>query len=140
MSTLISGQVGPLLRDYRADETLSSAQLGRVTTQGMTLLRFYEELDRLEALPREQLPANGVVVAAAQAAGKYFGYNEQTVRIWRTDFEIDGECRFGRDSRGTWPRELLIHEEDLKKKFCKWMRKAAKERRRSAWTRCSITV
>eukprot|EP00964_Phaeocystis_antarctica_P034207 scaffold19434_cov69-Phaeocystis_antarctica.AAC.2 len=48
-------------------------------------------------LPREQLPANGVVVAAAQAAGKYFGYNEHTVRIWRTDFEIDGECRFGRD-------------------------------------------
>ena len=78
-------------------------------------------------LPREQLPANGVVVAAAQAAGKYFGYNEHTVRIWRTDFEIDGECRFGRDSRGTWPRELLIHEENLKKKFNKWMRKAAKE-------------
>eukprot|EP00966_Prymnesium_polylepis_P259271 5988590-Prymnesium_polylepis.1 len=42
-----------------------------------------------------------------------------TLNGWRHNFEVGG--KFAPDGRGKWERELLIHEEDLQRKFHKWM-------------------
>ena len=105
-----------------AQQPVSGKQAGRVTTQCWAVLKVYEEIDRLETAVldgQEQVPLGGVSKGASQAVANYFGIEPGTVSGWRLDFEAGG--RFSLDGRGKWERELLIHEEDLQRKFHKWM-------------------
>ena len=65
------------------------------------------------------MPAGGISKAASRAVGEYFGIDPGTISNWRLDFEAGG--KFAPDGRGKWERELLIHEEDLQRKFHKWL-------------------
>ena len=105
-----------------AQQPVSGKQAGRVTTQCWAVLKVYEEIDRLEAAVldgQKQVPEGGVSKGASQAVANYFGIDPGTVSGWRLDFEAGG--KFAPDGRGKWERELLIHEEDLQRKFHKWM-------------------
>ena len=105
-----------------AQQPVSVKQGVRVGTQCWAVLKTYEEIDRLEAAVldgREQVPPGGISKGASRAVANYFGIDPGTVSAWRHDFEVDG--KFAPDGRGKWERELLIHEEDLQRKFHKWM-------------------
>ena len=91
-TVLLSGQAATLLRGYQEDETITKVQLRKVTTQGWALVKMYEQLDRLEALPRDELPANGVKMAACNLAGAWSHFNGETVRLWSVDFETNDDC------------------------------------------------
>jgi hypothetical protein len=97
------------------------------------VLKVYEEIDRLEAAVldgQKQVPEGGVSKGASQAVANYFGIDPGTVSGWRLDFEAGG--KFAPDGRGKWERELLIHEEDLQRKFHKWMVATARAEELSA--------
>eukprot|EP00966_Prymnesium_polylepis_P018479 425634-Prymnesium_polylepis.1 len=68
---------------------------------------------------REKVPVDGISKAASRAVAEYFGIGPDTVSGWRYDFEVGG--KFAPDGRGKWERKLLIHEENLQRKFHKWM-------------------
>ena len=122
---LIHGTVSDLLDrgDGDAHEPLSAAHLQRLTTQGWALVCMYKELDRLESAVlagQEAAPAGGELAAAAAVAGAEYGFHAETVRGWQLEY-VSNEYKFVADGRGKWKRELLIHEEDLQRKFHKWM-------------------
>lgn len=50
---------------------------------------------------------------------------ESTVRYWHADY-VHNNGVFRPDERGHYTRELLINEEDVKRKFVKWSLRAAK--------------
>ena len=102
---------------------ISAAQTQRLMTQGWSLVCLYKELDRLEAsvaAGTEEVPRSGVLLAAAAKAGEEYGVSTNTVRGWQLEY-VSNEFKFVADGRGHWVRELLIHEEDLQRKFHKWM-------------------
>jgi hypothetical protein len=147
---LLSGNVASLLRPPESDYDdgsagalagkapppppvpITMAQASRVTTQGWAVVRFYEELDAIElgVLDGSRVvPAGGAKQAAAAAGGAFVGASAETVRAWAYDFEpVYGSSAVGftRDQRGQWERELLIHEEHLRRPFHRWMVKEAK--------------
>lgn len=133
---LLSGDVAPLLNRGEGEEAhqpLSPAQTSRLTTQGWALIAMYKELDRLEAAVAaglERVPKGGELRAAAAVAAKEYAIHFETVRSWQLDF-VSNDGRFAPDQRGKWARELLIHEEDLQRKFHKWMIATAKEEKLS---------
>lgn len=128
---LLSGSVATLLgrSEEEAGEPISNAQMQRLTTQGWALVHMYTAMDRIEAAVNsgtQRAPDGGVVLAAAAAAATEFGLHENTVRGWQLEY-ASNDFKFSPDERGKWARELLIHEEDLQRKFHKWMVKTAKD-------------
>ena len=122
---LLNGDIHDLLDESGAEKggLLSRAQTQRLTTQGWALVAFYMEADRLETAVRSgaaKVPTGGVMNAAAQVAAAIYGVNAEAVRCWEREYAKNGGT-FAPDQRGKWARELLIHEEDLKLKFHKWM-------------------
>ena len=147
---------GEQTADGEPDAELSAAQVSRLTVQGMAVVKMLEEEQRLQdayengcappctaappriphtvACGRSPAPKKGVIWQAAETAADYFckfqRLGASTLRTWRHEFMTsaeDSEARgFAPDRRGKWERELLIHEEDLKLKFRKWMVKQAK--------------
>ena len=100
----------------------------RVTTQCWVVLKVYEEINTLEEAVldgQRGAPSEGISKCASKMVADYFGFDASTVSSWWLDFETGG--KFARDGRGKWQRELLIHEEDLQRKFHKWMVKTARE-------------
>ena len=78
----------------------------------------------------ERRPTGGIMWRAATVAAEKLGkysttLTASTVRAWRCDYmasaDEEAERGFTPDRRGKWARELLIHEEDIQKKFRKWM-------------------
>jgi hypothetical protein len=112
---------------------ISTSQASRLTTQGWAVVRFYEELDAIELGVLDgsrTVPKGGAKNAAAAAGGAFVGANADTDRAWAYDFEPafgSSSCGFSRDQRGSWERELLVHEEQLRKPFHKWMVERARE-------------
>ena len=132
---LLSGSVAELLdrTDEEAGEALSAAQTQRLTTQGWALVHMYKEVGRLEqaiSSGLEKLPNAGVLETAMASAAAEFGFSLKTMRSWRLEYETLG-FKFAADARGKWARELLIHEEDLQRKFHKWMVVTAKDEKLS---------
>ena len=76
----------------------SPKQVSRLSTQCFTVLRTYEEIDRLEAAVlngQEPVPQGGISKAAAAAAANFFagiGIGADTISHWRFEFEqADGK-------------------------------------------------
>ena len=111
---------------------VSTMSASRVTTQCWVVLKVYDEINTLEEAVlagTRKAPPEGISKCASKAVAEIFGFDVNTVNSWRLDFETGS--KFARDGRGKWQRELLIHEEDLRRKFHKWMVKAAREEKLS---------
>lgn len=105
----------------------SDAQLLRVNRQALVLHRYYMLLS--EAINAHQ--EHGKLYSVTElggAAGKILGEESvavSTVRYWHFNY-VDGEGKFKPDERGHHTRELLIVEEDVKRRFVQWSLKQAK--------------
>ena len=117
-----------------APAAISKRQGARATTQCWVVLKTYEEIGRMEEevlCSGAPVPRGGIAVAAAESAAVCFGICDgETARGWRFEYEQNGG-KFELDGRGKWARELLIHEEDLARKFHKWMVATAREEKLS---------
>ena len=112
-----------LCHSDNSDAIISKRQRARATTQCWVVLKTYEEIGRIEDEVLNSgapVPREGIAAAAAQNSADYFGISAETARAWRFQFETN-EGKFELDGRGKWERELLVHEEDLARRFHKWM-------------------
>ena len=134
-SKLFNDDATSLLCQPADGAAISQRQAARATTQGWVVLKTYEEIERMEdeiLNSGAKVPHGGIAKAAAASAVAAFGgiCDADTARAWRFEYE-QNEGQFELDGRGKWQRELLIHEEDLARKFHKWMVVTAKEERLS---------
>lgn len=107
--------VCPLIGDY------SDAQLLRVHRQALVLHRFYGMLTDAIVAHRDEGIVY-IVAALAYEAGQVLGEEAvavSTVKYWHLDY-VDKGGKFTPDERGHHSRELLVNEEDVKRKFVKW--------------------
>lgn len=100
----------------------------RVHRQALVLHRFYGLLTDAIIAHRDEGTLY-LVAALASQAGQVLGEESvavSTVKYWHLDYVNKGG-KFTPDERGHHTRELLVNEEDVKRKFVKWSLQKAKK-------------
>lgn len=116
--------------DLLPEGDYTDTQLDRAQQQVLVLVAYYDKL-----LKANELGVAYSVYECAEAAagvlGDGFNVTHRTVRAWSAQYIKTGG-KTQPDGRGYYERELLINEEDLKRRFVKWSLRSAKSRHTSS--------
>ena len=125
---LLEDDVAQLFHQAGAKEadslSLSKSQAQRLTTQGWALVQLYKRMNQLTYAVLSGVWSHGggtVLETAAREVAPDFGTTYRTLIKWERHYYRQHDCTFAMDKRGKWERDLLINEEDLKRKFTKWL-------------------